>query len=430
MKQKQGTLTIYRKLILPCLIAACVILLMIVLSGCGNNSLDSDENRTLLESSSLFSLELKNNNLSKHVEGSWLAVQPYYDENNDKRWSIVGCSEGSLDENTLSALDILVVINSAQHSAEYRGSGGKISIGTSEYAYIEYYDASTGDCYGKEMIHAGKLPDKTTSLPNYTISANKIRETIEKRFLSRIDPDYNTWTFEMDGTVLLDVSALDYSGITIPEYITEISAEAGESLQWMDKLTSIKLPENIEIISMPDMHEKVTLGVYEGSYAEQYAIENGYVYYHIGTLDGYLPEGVYEYDKVNYPDVGYGYLHIPSSVTYIRDGVFTTNNAVFVVQEGSYAEQAAIESGHIYCYEGQQDCVYLPEGAYLFIPQEVVELTSVLHLPGDAGISDQMDDYLSENAAHLTFVVSRGSHAEWYAQQNGISVLYEDVNSY
>ena len=202
MKQTQGLSTVYRKLILPGLFVACVIFLLIGTSGCGKNNLDSDENKQLLESQVLFSLELKSNNLSKHIEGSWLAVQPYYDENNDMHWSIIGSSESSLDENVLSEIDILVVINSAQSSAQYRSTEGKVSTGTSEYANLCYYDAHTGDCYGEEMLSAGALPNKTTSTPNYTISDSKIRETIEKRLSSHIDPDYDTDAFVMDDTVL------------------------------------------------------------------------------------------------------------------------------------------------------------------------------------------------------------------------------------
>ena len=126
----------------------------------------------------LFSLDLKSNNLPKHVEGSWLAVQPYYDENNDMHWSIIGSSESSLDESILSEIDILVIIHSAQSSAQYRSTEGKVSTGTSEYATLCYYDAHTGDRYGEEMLSAGALPSNTTSTPNYTIPDRKIRKTI------------------------------------------------------------------------------------------------------------------------------------------------------------------------------------------------------------------------------------------------------------
>jgi predicted small secreted protein len=426
MKQKQSTSTIYKRLILPCLISACVI----GFSGCGNNSLDSDENRTLLESSSLFSLELKNNNLSKYVEGSWIAVQPYYNENNDKRRSIISCSESSLDENVISTLDNLIINSTAQSSAQYKSTSGKVSTGTGEYASIYYYDAHTGDCYGDERLSAGAFPKSTSGTPHYTISDRKIREAIEKRLNSRIDPDYATDAFVMDGTVLLNVSTPNHSSVTVPEYIMEISVDAGDSFRKLKDLSSLSLPNNIEIINLPNLQAKVTFGVYKGSYAEQYAIENGYVYFHIGTLDGYLPEGVYEYDKVHYSSGYYGYLHIPGSVSYIRDGLFSTNNAMFVVNEGAYAEQMAIESQHIYCYEGQQDCVFVPEEAYFFIPEKDVELTSVIHLPGNVYIYDQMDGYLKNNATHLTFVVPKDSYAESYAIENKISVLYEDGNSY
>ena len=425
MKQKQNISTAFKKLVLPGLIVSCVIFLMIGTSGCGNNNLDSDENKQLLESHALFSLELKSNNLSKHVEGSWLAVQPYYDENNDIHWSIIGSSESSLDENVLSEMDILVVINSAQSSAQYRSTEGKVSTGTSEYANLCYYDAHTGDRYGEEMLSAGALPSKTTSTPNYTISDRKIRETIEKRLRSHIDPDYDTDAFVTDDTVLQEVNVEYEIIVAIPNYIKEVSAEAGDDFKRKKNLSAIELPENIETINLPDMHKKVTLGVYEGSYAEQYAIENGYVYYRIGTLDAYLPEGVYEYDKVHYANDRYGYLHIPSSVTYIRNGVFSTNSAVFVVYEGSYAEQVAIEGKHIYCYEGQQECIHVPEGAGFFIPEKVVELTSIIHLPSNVYITDQMDDFLTENAAHLTFVAPQGSYAESYAQEKGIPIIFE-----
>lgn len=425
MKHKQGISAVYRKLILPGLIIACGIFLLIGTSGCGNNNLDSDENKQLLESHALFSMELKSNNLPKHIEGSWLAVQPYYDENNDIHWSIIGSSESSLDENVLSEMDILVVINSAQSSAQYRSTAGKVSTGTSEYAYLCYYDAHTGDCYGEEMLSAGVLPDKTSSTPHYTISDRKIRETIEKRISSHIDPDYDTDAFVIDETVLREMNVEHQIIVAIPQYVTEVSAEAGDDFKRKKNLSAIELPESIEIINLPDMHEKVILGIYEGSYAEQYAIENGYLYYRIGTLDAYLPEGVYEYDKVHYAGGRYGYLHIPRSVTYIRDGVFSTNTAVFVVYEGSYAEQAAIESKHIYCYEGQQEQIDVPEGANFFIPQEVVAATSIIHLPGNVYIKDQMDGYLTDNADHLSLAVPKGSYAESYAQEKGIPVIYE-----
>lgn len=425
MKQKQDISNAFKKLVLPGLFVVYVIFLMACTYGCGSNNLNSDDNKQLLEGHILFSLDLKSNNLPKHVEGSWLAVQPYYDENNDMHWSIIGSSESSLDESILSEIDILVIIHSAQSSAQYRSTEGKVSTGTSEYATLCYYDAHTGDRYGEEMLSAGALPSNTTSTPNYTIPDRKIRKTIEKRINSQIDPDYDTDAFVMDDTVLQSVN-LEYEVIVaIPEYITEISAEAGDDFKRKKNLSVIELPENIEKINLPDMHDKVTLGVYEGSYAEQYSIEHGYLYYHLGTQDAYLPEGVYEYDRVHYTNERYGYLHIPSSVSYIRNGVFSTNSAVFVVNEGSYAEQAAKESKHIYCYEGQQEYVHIPEGADFFIPEKVVELTAIIHLPSNVYITDQMDDFLTENAAHLTFVAPKGSYAESYAQEKGIPIIFE-----
>jgi hypothetical protein len=59
------------------------------------------------------------------------------------------------------------------------------------------------------------------------------------------------------------------------------------------------------------------------------------------------------------------------------------------------------------------------------IPQEVVASTSVIHLPGNVYIEDQMDDYLTDNAEHLSLAVPKGSYAESYAQEKGIPVICE-----
>jgi len=408
------------------LIAAFGVCFIVGSTGCSSNKLDTDENRELIESHDIFSLELKDNNLSKHIEGSWIAVQPYYDENNSEHWSIISCSESSLSESVLSEIDILAVVRSAQTSAQYKSSSGQ-TTGTSEYAYVYYYDAKTGDCYGSEMISAGALPNAASFTPHYTISNKEMCDVIKKRLSSRIDPDYDTDSFTVSGTVLQAVNIENARIVALPEYITEVSTAAGNDFLQIKGLSEIEFPEDTDKIDLSDLQADVALGVYAGSYAEQYAIENGYVYYHLGTLDGFLPEGVYEYDKVSYSRGSYDYLHIPSSVTYIRDGVFSTNNAVFVVHEDSYAEQAAKESEHVYCYEGQTEQVYVPEGTeYFFIPQEVVELTSIIHLPESLGsISEQMDGYLTDNASHLLLSVFKGSYAESYAQEKGMRITYE-----
>ena len=69
--------------------------------------------------------------------------------------------------------------------------------------------------------------------------------------------------------------------------------------------------------------------------------------------------------------------------------------------------------------------IHIPEGADFFIPEKVVELTAIIHLPSNVYITDQMDDFLTENAAHLTFVAPKGSYAESYAQEKGIPIIFE-----
>ena len=228
MKKKHGISAAYRKLILPGLIIACAFFLMVGTSGCANSNLDSDENKQLLESHALFSMELKSNNLPKYIEGSWLAVQPYYDENNDIHWSIIGSSESSLDENVLSEMDILVVINSAQSSAQYRVRQARFLRALANTPICVIMTRIPEIVMVKKCSRA--LCQINVVYPTLHHIGQKIRKTIEKRITSHIDPDYDTDAFVMMEP-FFEVNVEHQSIVTIPQYVTEVFAEAGDDFK-------------------------------------------------------------------------------------------------------------------------------------------------------------------------------------------------------
>ena len=434
------------KVLSACAMVTLMCWALMSLAACGSessassSSLDTDENRALLAQSGLIR-DFASSDTEQIITAPWIAIEHVQDEDAGDVWRIVGSSEQELSADALSNMSYLAVITWGDITATYKSSAGNTTTGSSEYAEIVYYDAATGVGCGKERIKAKELPDSTTSTPHYTIEDSDVVSCIDARVSSGYGPSYSPDTYTVEDGALVAVNAEglnEQSIVSIPEGVTQIAPEALDNLARYHKMKLLRLPKSLTAIDgeirIDDAggfsYQDPVLAVYDDSYALQYAQDGGYVYGLRGTTEAYVPDGVEELDKVHYDYTtlkSYIYLHVPESVTAIRDGAIGADRIV-VVAPDSYAQKAAKQYGHYWCLEGHLDEVFVPSGNTFFpsLYDDVLPGITKIHVPASVNtIRDEMDECMQAHKDGVTLYVEKGSFAEKYAKDNGIAYEIE-----
>ena len=254
-----------------------------MLSGCGAASLNTDENAALFAQSALAGFEHEMDApIYESVKGSWLAVRAEHDETGNIVWRVVGCSEQSLSEDTLASIQTLIQCRSQTVTNTYKSTTSSATVEySSEKVTVTYYDVASGGCYGTDVIYK-ELPEKTTRTLHYTVSNRDILAAIQKRIASIVCPCHPSDFFEINRKgVLRDVHGYNQSLLVFPDTVTEIgdgiALDFGIFRGW-NKLKTAYIPDSVIKIPPKTFPGGVVLVVGEGSYAEQYAIENDLSY--------------------------------------------------------------------------------------------------------------------------------------------------------
>ena len=276
------------KRILATLMLLCI---MLMLGGCGSgiNSINTAENAAIYTESPLAGYEKQINRRYAAIETPWLAVRT----DDTEIIQILGVSE-DLSQTPFSAqlleqIRTLILVNVTMEYEDYRStSTGTVVRGSTEVAEIHYYAvdhaAGTLQPYAGSDSVTNELPEKKTGgAPHYVVTDSQALTEIRKREASGIAPLHETDYFSVDTDgVLWFTSSTKKSidKIVIPDTVKQINKFKFAGIT-NTRATEVWIPPTVEKIedgAFCKFGEQFLLVVEPGSYAEQYAINQGIDY--------------------------------------------------------------------------------------------------------------------------------------------------------
>lgn len=312
--------------------------------------------------------------------------------NGSGQWQVIG---GSSKDFSCDGIRTLVVCFTYKNGASYRSElnkSGPTSSGSSEGANIVLLDVNSG-YYQLSESKPKALPKKAKSTPHYTKSDKTLIKTAAHALVL-------PFRLSKDGRITGGkLSGKDY---LFPNSVTSI-----EKLR-IKNVSALSLPESITSIREGVIPTNITLTVVPGSYGENFARENGYMYRKAGgdgTLFRFLAGcecGIEEYgNNVRvFPDKADGewvekHLYFSNNTT-LSDGFRHKANKI-VMEPGSTAEAYALEHGCRYRYwEDPEDVVRVRrDGADWF-------MTKMYAVAPDTAVPDEeLEEFLNKGVDAL-----------------------------
>ena len=273
------------KQILATLMLLCI---MLMLGGCGSG-INTAENAAIYTESPLAGYEKQMDRRYAAIETPWLAVRT----DDTEKIQILGVSEDlsqpPFSAQLLEQIRTLILVNVTMDYEDYRStSTGTVVHGSTEVAKITYYAvdhaAGTLQPYAGFDSVTNELPEKKTGdAPHYVVADSQALTEIRKREASGVAPLHETDYFSVDTDGVLwftSSTKKNIDKIVIPDTVKQINKIKFAGIT-NKRATEVWIPPTVEKIengAFCQFGERYLLVVEQGSYAEQYAINQGIDY--------------------------------------------------------------------------------------------------------------------------------------------------------